>query len=222
VKTAADLFREADAILLDFDGPICSVFAAYPASRAVEHMLTALEDAHCVVEQAWRGRQDPHALLREIDAIDHRLVDIVEGALTTAEVAAVESAHPTPGIHEVTEAIGSRPWAIVSNNSEACIRRYLTLGGSLLTPDCILARPAGRPDRLKPSPWLVTQAQKQLGKVQALLIGDSIGDIEAAHAAGVLAVGFANKPGKFQAFQPFHPDAVIAHPAELLEPGPTS
>lgn len=33
----------------------------------------------------------------------------------------------------------------------------------------------------------------------AIFIGDAVRDVEAAHAAGVLAVGYANKPGKMEA-----------------------
>jgi phosphoglycolate phosphatase len=51
---------------------------------------------------------------------------------------------------------------------------------------------------LKPSPHLVSRALDALGANadEAVLVGDSTSDIDAARHAGVRTIGYANKPGK--------------------------
>lgn len=50
---------------------------------------------------------------------------------------------------------------------------------------------------------------------QCVMIGDSATDIEAAHAARVAAIAYANKPGKRTRFAVYRPAAIIDHMCEL-------
>ncbi|MFR9803002.1 HAD family hydrolase [Pseudonocardia sp. RS010] len=50
----------------------------------------------------------------------------------------------------------------------------------------------------------------------AVLVGDSITDIQAGRAAGVEVIAYANKPGKDRALGSFEPDALITSTAELV------
>ncbi|MEU8045890.1 HAD-IA family hydrolase [Micromonospora echinofusca] len=72
------------------------------------------------------------------------------------------------------------------------------------------------PERMKPDPFPVLAAGRELGAepAECVLVGDSVSDIEAAHAAGVAAIGYANKPGKRERFDAA--DAVIDSMAELV------
>jgi len=49
----------------------------------------------------------------------------------------------------------------------------------------------------------------------AVLIGDSVTDIQAARAAGTAAIAYANKPGKDRALRSFDPDALITSMDEI-------
>jgi phosphoglycolate phosphatase-like HAD superfamily hydrolase len=51
---------------------------------------------------------------------------------------------------------------------------------------------------MKPSPAPVLAALDELAADprECVMVGDSTSDIEAAQAAGVIAIGYANKPGK--------------------------
>ncbi|MGW0806138.1 HAD family hydrolase [Nonomuraea sp. NPDC002799] len=53
---------------------------------------------------------------------------------------------------------------------------------------------------MKPNPHLLDQALTRIGMEppSALLVGDSITDVEASKRAGVVAVGYANRPGKVE------------------------
>jgi beta-phosphoglucomutase-like phosphatase (HAD superfamily) len=62
----------------------------------------------------------------------------------------------------------------------------------------VSARISPDPSLLKPNPQLLTQAITALNvpAETSTLVGDSVTDIQAAHAAGTLSIGYANKPGK--------------------------
>ncbi|MFV2199140.1 HAD hydrolase-like protein [Nocardiopsis sp. LOL_012] len=48
-----------------------------------------------------------------------------------------------------------------------------------------------------------------------MMVGDSATDIEAAHAVGAMAAGYANKPGKAERFRALGCDLVIHSMDEL-------
>ncbi|MGH3901333.1 MAG: HAD family hydrolase [Pseudonocardiaceae bacterium] len=107
--------------------------------------------------------------------------------------------------------------AIVSNNSDDAVHAYLTthhLAGQI---DYISARTPADITRLKPHPHLVTQATHALAAEPAVcvLIGDSITDIQAAHFAGVPAIGYANKASKPPRFADTAAAAVITRMIDL-------
>ncbi|WP_231933670.1 HAD-IA family hydrolase [Micromonospora coxensis] len=79
-----------------------------------------------------------------------------------------------------------------------------------------MGRPEAAPEKMKPDPFPVLAAIRELGAEQAecVLVGDSATDIEAAHAAGIAAIGYANKPGKRERFTAA--EAVIDSMAEMV------
>lgn len=95
-------------VLLDFDGPICAVFAGYPAVRAVSAILRALEANGFDVHAEWLNFEDPHRLLIEVAIQIPEAVDIVEDALTRAEVQAVGSAQITSGVQDLIDQVTDR------------------------------------------------------------------------------------------------------------------
>jgi len=84
----------------------------------------------------------------------------------------------------------------VSNNSQAAVAAYVDAGGLQL--DAIVGRTSPDPALLKPSPFLVFRAIEALRvtAAEAVLLGDSPSDVDAARQAGTATVGYANKPGK--------------------------
>jgi hypothetical protein len=51
-------------LLLDFDGPICSIFAGYPAPRVAAELVALLDVEGVAVPPEVRGEGDPLAVLR--------------------------------------------------------------------------------------------------------------------------------------------------------------
>lgn len=195
MTTAAELLARARVVLLDFDGPVCSVYAGYPAAEVARRVRAELDLRGDPTET------DPLVVLREAASDSSReQAQRADAVLQAAELDAVDTAAPTAGAADFLSACDSAgvPVAIVSNNSTAAIRRYLDRHELADRIGAVIGRPAGRPDLMKPSPHLIREALSALSAEpgDAVLIGDSTTDVEAAHAAGVPAVGYANKPGK--------------------------
>lgn len=183
------MYRRAHAFLVDFDGPICSVFDGYPAADAARELVVG------VTPPLANATNDPLEVLRtvpfdQIESIDTKLCDI--------ELRAVETSKPNPEFRKLMNTIGDRPWAVVSNNSAGAVRSYFQRHHPELASAPVFGRPFARPDLMKPNPFLLLEALKAL-EVSAdvtQFIGDSISDIEAGHLAGIHTIGYANKPGK--------------------------
>lgn len=192
-------------LLLDFDGPVCSIFAGYPAPRVAAELIALLDAEDTAMPSEVRSESDPLAVLRWVgEACRRDLTAMVEEALCAAEVRAAASAAPTPFGREVILGAHARgiPVAVVSNNSASAIEAYLTahhLAG-YVTP--IIGRAYADPKRMKPDlgPILDAVCALEADPGACVLVGDSLSDIEAANAAGVASIGYANRPWKVAAF----------------------
>lgn len=201
-------------LLLDFDGPICSVFSVLSDRAAAIELANALPVSPPYTH-------DPFDVLRYAATnYSGPITSKLEQILTECELRAVKVAAPTAHAAQVirTAARDSRIVAVVSNNSVAAINAYLTQHGLHPFVSGIFARTDSNIAKLKPSPTLIHEALEQL-PVQpsdCVFVGDSVSDLQAAHSAGVAAIGFANEPDKADRFADHHPAAVITSMAELL------
>jgi HAD superfamily hydrolase (TIGR01509 family) len=205
-------------LLLDFDGPVCSIFAGYPAPLVAVELVAQLRAAGIDVPNAVASERDPLEVLRWTGAAcGPALTEAVEDALCAAELRAVESAAPTPYGHEVIVAARSAGMAVgvVSNNSPGAVAAYLTRRGLAGCIAPIVGRAYADPPRMKPNPAPILDAIRSLGADPAacVLVGDSLSDIEGARAAGVRVIGYANRPAKIEAFR--GADAVITTMGDL-------
>ncbi|WP_432954927.1 HAD family hydrolase [Micromonospora haikouensis] len=215
----AALVGRARVVLLDFDGPVCGVFARHPASAVAVRLRQLLLSQAAPLPPGIRHEPDPLAVLRFTATLGRpAVVRLVDEALTHAEVTAARTAAPTPFGRQVILAAQQtgRRVAVVSNNSAACVRAYLSAHGLTSYVHPVVGRPEGAPGRMKPDPYPVLAALRELDAEPAdcVLVGDSATDVEAAHAAGVVAIGYANKPGKRARLA--KADAVIDSMAELV------
>ncbi|AJF64965.1 HAD family hydrolase [Streptomyces vietnamensis] len=210
-----DVLADYDAILFDFDGPICHVFQGLPAPGVAKDLSALLATLAPELADAAHATDDPmmvHQLAREAG---QNVLAAVEAALTDAEIRAVGVAGaPTDGAVEAMAAArdSGRRVAVVSNNSADCVHAYLAAQGLSGAVEVVVGRPALRPDLMKPSPHPLLEAAAILGvsPERSTLVGDSVTDIEAARAAGAGSVGFANKPGKEDALAAAGAGLVVA------------
>jgi beta-phosphoglucomutase-like phosphatase (HAD superfamily) len=206
-------------LLIDFDGPICSIFAGLPAPLVADHLRKVVSDLSVPLPDEIERIQDPMKVFAWSASVSPELAERVEAELTSQEVAAVASAEPTPYIHDVLAACSEtgRITAVVSNNSERAVQTYLTRHGLADRTGPILARTSNDPTLLKPSPYLIERAVQVLGADSSTtaLVGDSVTDIEGSHVAGIASIGYANKPGKYESMKIAGAGAIISTLADL-------
>jgi phosphoglycolate phosphatase len=218
----ARILANTDALLLDFDGPICSVFAGFPAPVVAGQLAEILTEAGHELPSEVGAATDPFDLLHYAASLGPTEAELVDAAFRAHEVEAIHSAQPTSGAHDLIEAwkrIG-RQLAIVSNNSRTAVETYLDLYNLRHQVDYVAARTSADASLLKPSPHLVSRAVSALTaqSTRATLVGDSATDIEAARAAKIVAIGYANKPDKVDRFMAHKPASIVTSMRLLLVP----
>jgi HAD superfamily hydrolase (TIGR01509 family) len=206
-------------LLLDFDGPVCSIFVGVPAPRVAGELVELLRAEGVDPPDDTATEPGPLAVIRWTgDHCNPELTTAVDDALSALELQAVESATPTPYGHDVIRSARDAgvPVAIVSNNSGAAVSAYLAAHGLAEQVDRVFGRPYAQPALMKPDPWMVLNAVRAVGGEPAacVLVGDSMTDIQAARAAGVHVVGYANRPRKVVPFA--IADAVITTMADVV------
>ena len=189
-RTFQELIAQSKGLLLDFDGPVCDVFAGTSAAQ-IAHELSAISDIDIQTD-------DPLDLIREAVRLGGPVEEIHQ-AITQTEVQAIETATETPGIRQlITQYHG--PIAIVSNNAEEAIESWLTNARLREQIDTIVGR---SPRKMKPDPAPLVAAAEAIKQPldRCVFLGDSMTDIEAADRAGCTMVALANRPEKLRAFE---------------------
>lgn len=211
--------RNATHLLLDFDGPVCSVFSGMPNHVVAEDLRAQLKTAGVVVPGEVQNVGDPLKVFRTVAELNDQAAETAQRILTNLETDAVRTARPTDGATELiaTARATGRTVTVVSNNSGVAIAAYL--GSHELAGDitAIVGRDDCDPAHLKPSPYLVLKALRQLDAQPSdcALVGDSPSDITAGHQASVAVIGFANKPGKHDRLAHAGAEAVTTRLADI-------
>ena len=209
-------------LFLEFDGPICSVFAGYPAPKIADELRrVVVEDGHELTTEM-RETTDPVQVLRLAGDLDDLLAHRVADALRNAELVAATSAEPTPGVDDVIEAAldGGRRLAVVSNNSGEAVPAYLRRVGLLQHFVGVVGRYDGMPPaRMKPNNHLIGLCLMGTGSAIELtaLVGDTVPDIKAARSLFMASIGYANEPGKSESLADAGADAVITEMVVLAD-----
>ncbi len=131
------------------------------------------------------------------------------------------TAQPADGAAELITAArrSGRSVTIVSNNSGQAVATYLNDHRLARYVSAVIGRDDPDPAHMKPSPYRVRQAIQMLqaAPAECVLVGDQASDVVAAHAAGLAAIGYANKPGKAERLARAGADAVVTRLANLVE-----
>jgi len=91
-----------------------------------------------------------------------------------------------------------RPLIIVSNNAPEAIAAYLERHNLGDLVQSIAARPRGRPDLMKPDPYLIRQIFRRRADPPSryAFVGDSVTDVQVSRLTGVQSVGYAKTPAR--------------------------
>ncbi|MEU5954834.1 HAD family hydrolase [Streptomyces sp. NPDC047525] len=201
------LLNSAEAVLLDFDGPICDLFYGKPTApiaalikdqaRGVWGTLTpeveACVDSHGLL-QCLRDMLEPdsHGLTR-----DPMPLKFAESVVREFEVEAVQTARPADRVQDLVDHLRGlgKSLVIVSNNAEEPVREYLDGVGLLPQIKGIFGRDPDEPRHMKPDPDCILRALAYLGLTQSpnscLMVGDQLTDLEAARAAKTPFLGYS-------------------------------
>jgi phosphoglycolate phosphatase len=212
-------FGHVRYLLLDFDGPVCSVFAGFPAADVARCLREYLRDE---VPDGWMAyTDDPHEILRASAELGPSVAERANQELTRLEIEAVQTAEATPHAADLIDRAKANgtELAIVSNNAQTAVDSYLSSNGLRADIDNVSARSGIDPTLMKPNPYLVTMAVQALNaeRESSALVGDQVSDVIAAHRAGLRAVGYANKRGKSDSFKKASTELIITSMAELFE-----
>lgn len=212
------VLRRTRFLLLDFDGPICAIFAGRPAPLIARRLADDLASRCATLPASVRRITDPFDVLRLAATLGANAMGHAEARLREEEIAAVATARATPHAEALIETwtAGGRRVAAVSNNSQAAVANYLARHDLHL--DLIVGRTNPDPALLKPSPHLILRALEGLDADpdEALLVGDSPSDVAAGASAGLRTIGFANKPGKAEKLSAAGAFKVVRSLADLV------
>lgn len=210
---AARIVSQAHTVLLDFDGPVCDIFSGLPNPYAADCLRALLETRNIPLPLSLRDTTDSFDILRAMPEIAPDDAELVEKELAAVERAAATLARPTAHTADTIAALqgAGKHIGIVSNNALSAVQLYLAKHHLSEQIDGIAARTDPDPSLLKPHPHLIHWALRIMGvdPIGTVLVGDQASDIEAAHAARVASIGYANKPGKLQRLLAAGADAVL-------------
>ncbi|GAA3961978.1 HAD family hydrolase [Actinomadura viridis] len=207
------LVQTTQAILLDFDGPVCRLFSGLPAHEIAQRIRGFLLSQEVSLPETMMSESDPLAFLSWTGAAAPHLLQAVEQIQRESEIAAARLAEPTAGAVETVRSAAALdlPVVIVTNNSAEAVRIYLArhaLGTSITG---ISARVEGRPDLMKPDAYLVLKGAEMAGRAATtcLLVGDSPTDMQAAKKAGVACIGYAKRTTRITELSDAGADLVV-------------
>ncbi len=201
---AIELVQAADALILDFDGPICDVFAGYPAAQVASELIRQVdfeiqtEDPLDVVRRAVQ-------LGADVEDIDQMLTDL--------ECLAIEKATESPGVRELIRSFDG-PIGIASNNAERAIKSWLDSVGLASAVRWVEGRD---PRTMKPDPrsLLATIGAINIAIDGCVFVGDSASDLLAARGIGLAFIGLATQSHKAIQFSNQGCDAIVRGMVDL-------
>jgi phosphoglycolate phosphatase-like HAD superfamily hydrolase len=213
------IVRHSAHVLLDFDGPVCAIFADPTAPAIATMYRAALSRVPIKLPAGAQDLDDPLEVFRQVAKLGPEIAETAQAILSKLETRAARAATPTPGAASLmaTARRSGRTVTIVSNNSSAAIAAYLEDHRLTRYVTAIVGRDDADPALMKPSPYRVRMAISLLdaNPGQAFLVGDSASDVLAARLAGVAVIGFANKPSKSELLSRAGADAVTAHLSQI-------
>jgi phosphoglycolate phosphatase len=124
-----------------------------------------------------------------------------------------------PGMAELLAVLVARAirWGIVTNKSSRFTTRLVEELG--VSPACVICGDSTPHLKPHPAPLLAAAEKLQLAPADCIYVGDDLRDIQAARAAAMRCVAVqygyhgTDNPGPAS----WNADAIISHPAELLE-----
>lgn len=217
----AAVLSSTGPILLDFDGPVTPLMPDGIDCAIADAMRDVLRRMTGGVPANVADTKDPLTVLRVAAGESAEVLAAVEDACRAGEVDAAERSEPTDGAHEAMWACrdAGRPLIIVSNNAPEAIEAYLDRHDLASLVQVIAARPPGRPDLMKPDPYLIRQVLRVRADPPSryAFIGDSVTDAEVSVLTNIQCVGYAKTTQRGQDLRAAGATALIDSMADLAD-----
>lgn len=218
------LVRSAELLLVDFDGPLARLL---PGGRWLE--LSAQVQARAGelggprLATALEGETDHVQCLRLVHELAPDLLPPLADLVTRAELESAHQVAPAPHAVDFLEQGLDRgaTVVVVTNNDPGVVPLVLDRARpGLAARLTVLGRVADRAHDLKPSPAMLLEALAGSGSQpdRAVLLGDSVTDVQAGLAAGVPVVGVAEDASRRDDLLAAGAVAVVADLGLLLAP----
>jgi phosphoglycolate phosphatase len=158
-----DILRRTRYLLIDFDGPVCSLFAGTPTASVADDLRAVITRKEVSLPAAIGNTTDWFEILAYAASVGPDVGASVEAALTELETKAVTTASPTPYIQDVIAACreSGRGVAVISNNSASAVRAYLN-AHDLASQNLSRAPTASLRDGLRP---LLTEPVRRITQI---------------------------------------------------------
>lgn len=218
------LLREAETVLIGFDGPLTRLFTTKTARAAALDLLTLVTE-HRHPDEALEGRPlgpTQEEALHPLDVLrafaDSGVAQTLRRRLDDLELRAVPHTHPSPDAHALIRALtaAARRVEIVTDVSEPAVQRWLSHHG--IPPTGV----HGRSDdlaRLMPNPDCLLRALPNPGRPAptGLLITSSVAEYTAATRLGLRCIGFADIPATGRRLRKAGCEEVVSSLEPLLD-----
>ncbi|GHC31022.1 hydrolase [Streptomyces vinaceusdrappus] len=210
------------AVLFDFDGPVCDLFAGSTTTDVAEQIKRTARRHWGPLDPSVEECGDSHGVLGPLREMYERSarglsalpLELAEAAVTALERRAVRTAVPTPHLHALVDLLlahGKR-LVVVSNNAEGPIRDCLGRLGLEPKFDGVFGRSPHDARLMKPHPDCVHRALRHLAlpSSDCLLVGDQLTDLDAARSAGTGFLGLTRAAERARQMAERGADAVVS------------
>jgi beta-phosphoglucomutase-like phosphatase (HAD superfamily) len=205
-------------LLLDFDGPVCTLYTRKPEPPVADQLRTILAASGTEIPRAVAESADPFAVLAYSATCGTQLARRAEAELTRQELIAVKTARPAGYSHDLISSAreGRRTVTVISTHSAHAVRGYLDrvtltdLVALVIGRRGYITDPAAEQDTISralaglpadPSACAVLTASPDL--------------IKTASARGVRTIAYAHVPGADESASP-HAQATVTTLADLV------
>jgi len=213
-----DILRRARHLLLDFDGPVCTLYAHEPARLAADR-LRAILAAHTPDQPGTiAATADPLAVLAYAATVSFELAQEAEAELTRCELDAAATAQPAGYSHDVITSAreGHRTVTVISACSARAVHAYLDRASLDELVDLVIGRAGDAPDSAAEQK-LIGRALNALRADPATcaLVADSASLLAGARANDVATITYARRPA-VRNLTSAHAEATITSLADLV------
>lgn len=188
--TALDnVLRQARHLLIDFEGPICTLYPHSPTLPA-DRLRALLIAQGFQLPDLIAETADPLAVVVHATNVRPELARQAEAELTSIEFEAVPSAQPTGYAHDVITSAreSGRTVTVISTCSAAAVNAYLAHASLTELVDLVVARTEGIP-----APEYLALIQQALSELDAepsscAIVADSVLALQSAMATGAATI----------------------------------